>query len=84
MPGQLLAREGLLLSFPVASKQSDQEEREGHVLHIHQCWALCLTLDSHCPLSLHPSPVPIVQMMKLRLREAKCLAEPRVTGKTGT
>lgn len=43
--------------------------------HTVQCPVLHSALDSLYPLNLYHRPLPTVQMMKLRLREAKCSCE---------
>ena len=76
------ACKGLLPSFSVTSSRVTKRRGRGCIAHA-PVPGTVLDCYRHCPLSLHPSPVPIVQMRKLRLRMAKCLVEPKVTGKTG-
>lgn len=71
---------GLLCCPEGASGRVSKGRGEGRVLHTHQCQALCSTLDRLCWLTLHHVPLPIVRMMKLRLRGAKCLPESTLTG----
>ena len=63
MPGQLLACKRLLPSFSVASSSMTKRRGKGCVAHA-PVPGLVLDCYRRCPLSLHSSPVPTVQMRK--------------------